>query len=324
LSHNFFAFLRGRKDAMPISSLLLAAGRGERLRPLTDRVAKPALPLLDLPLGAFGLAALLRDSPPVAVNVSHLPNTVARALEVVGGEGGFELLTEPQPLGSGGTVGDLRGRVDMRLVTYNADFLADLSVAALIEEHERAGAPATVAVGMVDAGADLELEDGRAASFIDRHEHPNRPGARFLGAAVMERDALELIPATRPVGLAEALLRPLAERGQLAVFVHDSYALDVGTPRAYLQASLDLVAGEGPRPPVPWPGEIVDVQGGRAYMGPGAKVDPESLGPGAVLLRGASTASGARVERTVVWPHERVPAGMHLLDTVFFTPEKGR
>jgi mannose-1-phosphate guanylyltransferase len=309
---------------MPISSLLLAAGRGTRLRPLTDRIAKPALPLLDLPLGAFGLAALLQDSPPVAVNVSHLPDTVARALRVVGGARGFELLTEPEPLGSGGTVGDLRERVDKRLVTYNADFLADLSVAAMIEAHERAGAPATAAVEPVAGGADLELEDGRAASFIDRHEHPDRAGARFLGAAVMERDALGMIPATRPVGLAEAILRPLAEHGELAVFVHDSYALDVGTPRAYLRASLDLVAGEGPRPPVSWPGEIVDVQGGSAYVGPGAKVSPESLGPGAVLLRGASTADGARVERTVVWPHERVPAGVHLIDTVFFTPEKGR
>jgi mannose-1-phosphate guanylyltransferase len=309
---------------MPISSLLLAAGRGTRLRPLTDRVAKPALPLLDIPLGAFGLAALLRDSPPVAVNVSHLPNTVARALRELLGEGGFELLIEPEALGSGGTVGDLGGRVDKRLVTYNSDLLADLSVAAMIDAHKGAGAPAVVAVELVEGGADLEVEGGRVASFIDRRDHPGRGGARFLGAAVIERAALDLIPDKRPVGLAEALLRPLAERGELAVFVHDSYALDVGTPRAYLRASLDLVAGEGPRPPVPWPGEIVEVQGGRAYVGPGAKAGAESLGPGAILLRGASTADGARVERTVVWPHERVPAGVHLLDTVFFTPQKGR
>jgi mannose-1-phosphate guanylyltransferase len=303
---------------MPISSLLLAAGRGERLRPLTDRTAKPALPLLDLPLGAFGLAALLRDSPPVAVNVSHLPDRVAKALDVVvGGERGFELLTEPQPLGSGGTVGDLRERVDKRLVTYNADFLADLSVAAMIEAHESAGAPATAAVGLVDGGADLELDDGRVASFIDRREHPDRAGARFLGAAVIERDALDLIPAKRPVGLAEGLLRPLAEHGELDVFVHDSYALDVGTPRAYLRASLDLLSGKGPEPPLPWPGEIVEVDGSRAYVGPGSNVAREALGPGAIVLRGASAAEGARLERAIVWPDERVPAGKQVLEAIW-------
>jgi mannose-1-phosphate guanylyltransferase len=300
---------------MPISSLLLAAGRGERLRPLTDRTAKPALPLLDLPLGAFGLAALLRDSPPVAVNVSHLPDSVAKALEVVAG--GFELLTEPQPLGSGGTVGDLRERVDQRLVTYNADFLADLSVAAMIEAHEGAGAPATAAVELVDGGADLELDDGRVASFINRREHPDRAGARFLGAAVIERDALNLIPERRPVGLAEGLLRPLAEHGELDVFVHDSYALDVGTPRAYLRASLDLLSGKGPEPPLPWPGEIVEVDGSHAYVGPGSNVPRETLGPGAIVLRGASAARGARLERAIVWPDERVPVGKQVLEAIW-------
>lgn len=302
---------------MPISSLLLAAGRGTRLRPLTDRIAKPALPLLDLPLGAFGLTALLRNCPPVAVNVSHLPNTVARALRELFGEGGFELLIEPEPLGSGGTVGDLRGRVDTRLVTYNADLLADLSVTALIEAHETAGAPVTAAVALVDGGADLELEGGRATSFVDRRKHPDRAGSRFLGAAVIERGALDLIPDKRPVDLAEGLLRPVAERGELAVFVHDTYALDVGTPRAYLRASIDLLSGETPRPPVPLPGEIVEVDGSRAYVGPGSSVPDDALGPEAIVLRGASVGEGARVERGLVWPHEQVPVGEHVVDAVW-------
>jgi mannose-1-phosphate guanylyltransferase len=315
---------------VPISSLLLAAGRGTRLRPLTDRIAKPALPLLDLPLGAFGLTALLRDCPPVAVNVSHLPNTVAKALREVVGTTGYELLIEPEPLGSGGTVADLRGRVDKRLVTYNADLLTDLSVAALIEAHESAGAPATAAVALVGGGADLELEGGRVTSLVDRRKHPDAAGARFLGAAVIERGALDLIPGKRPIDLAEGLLRPVVERGELAVFVHDSDALDVGTPRAYLQASIDLLSGEGPRPPVPLPGEIVEVDGGRAYVGPGASVPEEALGPEAIVLRGASVGDGARVERALVWPRERVPGGERVVDAIwalgtsFSTPESGR
>jgi mannose-1-phosphate guanylyltransferase len=302
---------------MPISSLLLAAGRGTRLRPLTDHIAKPALPLLDLPLGAFGLTALLQDCPPVAVNVSHLPNTVARALRELLGEGEFELLIEPEPLGSGGTVGDLRERVGSRLVTYNADLLADLSVAALIAAHERGGTPVTAAVARVDGGADLELEGARVSSFVDRRKHPDRAGARFLGAAVIERGALDLIPDKRPVDLAEGLLRPAATRGELAVFVHDSYARDVGTPRAYLQASIDLLSEEGPRPPVPLPGEIVEIDGGRAYVGPGSTVLEDALGSEAIVLRGASVGEGARVERGLVWPHEQVPVGERVVDAIW-------
>jgi NDP-sugar pyrophosphorylase family protein len=74
----------------------------------------------------------------------------------------------------------------------------------------------------------------------------------------------------------------------------------------------------------------VEVEGGRAYVGPGASVLPDALGPEAIVLSGASVAEGARVERALVWPRERVPGGERVVDAIwalgmsFSTLENGR
>lgn len=298
-----------------MDSVLLCAGRGTRLRPLTDVVPKPALPLGDVPLGAWALAGLLTTGLDVLVNVSHLGHLVAAALE---GFGPFEtLVEEPDAYGSGGTVAAVRERVGNRLITANADVLTDLEPRELIATHRSSGADATVAVIDVASGGDFELSAGRASAFIDRRDRPEAAGGRFMGTAVFERAALELLPDRRPLGLGEHLLRPLADSGRLATHVHSGYYLDVGTFGGYLEASVDVLAGRAPASPQPPPGDIVELDGGNAYLGTGAHAEVESLGPGAMVLAGAQVEPGARVERAIVWPREVVPSGTELSDCVW-------
>ena len=298
------------------SGLLLAAGRGTRLRPLTDEVAKPALPVLDVPLGAWGLAALASHAMPITVNVSHLPETVTDAL---GGRGArFDVLNEePDPLGTGGTLRALRERAGERLVVWNADAIADVDLDELLRSHAGNGQLATLAVKPVASRADFTLSEERIERLIDRR-HEDAPGARFIGVAVYERQALDLLDERVPLGATEGLLVPLLERGELAAFVHDGYARDVGTLDRYLRVSLDLLEGLAPAPPRDPPGELVRVAGGRAYVGPRCDVDATSLGPGAIVLAGASLRRAAGVTRSIVWPGERVPPGAELRDCVWF------
>ena len=287
---------------MEIGSVLFGAGRGKRLRPLTDRIPKPALPLLDVPLGAWGLAGLVRAAPPVVVNASHLAESLVEALEAVGLTGWRAVVEAPEAYGTAGTLAALRDQVSPRILTWNGDLLTDLDPADLMAAHEASGAIATLAVTTVSSGADLPLADGVVSGFVDRRKEPDAAGARFMGAAVFEEAALERLPTTRPAGLGETLLRDLAESGDLAVHVFSGYWTDVGTPEAYLAASLDLLYGRAPSAPVALPGDIVDVQGGRAYIGPRASVAPSSLGPGAIVLNGAQVATSTRIENAIVMP----------------------
>ena len=300
---------------MVLRSVLFAAGRGKRLRPLSDRVPKAALPLLDLPLGCFALASLRRSAPPVVINVSHRADAVRAALGPrLGGSGEF-LVEAPAPLGTAGTLARLRPRLAPTFVTCNADVVCDVDLAALRRAHEELGAAVTVAVARTGAGADFELEGSRVTALLDRRS-VSRPGELFTGIAVIERDAVGSGPYHVPAGLTEFLLRPLIARGDVVAFRHDGYFADVGTPERYLQVSLELLEGRGPAPPQTWPGEIVPAEGGRAYVGPGARVEG-SLGPGAIVLAAGAVEAGARVERAIVWPGETVARGTRVSGGVF-------
>lgn len=229
---------------MKVRSILLAAGRGVRLRPLTDSVAKPALVVGDRPLGAHALA-LLETFGPTLVNLSHLADQTRSALEPWASAGTEFVVESPEPLGTAGTVAAALDRLTDTFITLNADVLTDLRIEDLLETHELLGAPGTVAVVRAEQGADLEIERapgapdqsrGYVTRFVDRRAEPGAPGVRFIGAAVFERRAVaELLTLGMVAGLGEAILAPLVRRTRgrgLAYHLHEGRALDVGTPEA--------------------------------------------------------------------------------------------
>jgi mannose-1-phosphate guanylyltransferase len=272
------------------------------------------LPLLDIPLGAFG-SALLAPYGPRVVNTSHLSDAVGPALVPWGLQEREEFFEGPVPLGTAGTLRALADRLAETFVVLNADTLTDADPEGLIGSHRGGGAAATLAVAPVVEGADLEVSGTRVTSFIDRRER-STSGMAFLGLAVYDRSVVRLIPEGRS-GIAEVVLRPLIERGEVAAHVHAGYALDVGTPARYLRASLDLLAGIGPEPPGPFPGSIIEVDGGRAYLGPGARAAENTLGPGAIVLSGAEVEG--RIQDSIVWPGDVVEAGETLNRSIRFS-----
>jgi NDP-sugar pyrophosphorylase family protein len=293
-------------------------------------VPKVALPLLDIPLGAFGIA-LLAPYGPLVVNTSYLSDAVAPAL-VPWGLREREIFFEGSvPLGTAGTLRALSERLAGTFLALNADELLDADPEALLETHRRSGATATLALAPVAAGADTLTQGERVTAFIDRRTR-SMPGMAFLGLAAYSRSVVSLIPQGRS-GIAEVVLRPLIERGEVAAHVHDGYALDVGTPFRYLQASLDLLEGRGPEPPRRpgvhfagdrfagdrFPGRIIEVDGGRAYLGPGAAATKGSLGPGAIVLAGARVEG--RLQDSIVWPEATVGAGETLTRSIRFSTQ---
>ncbi len=299
-------------DLPLFASFLLAAGSGSRLRPLTEAIPKPGLPLLDIPLAAWGLADLSGMGGPVVMNLSAGHEIVTAALGSL--LDGVEVVVEtPEPFGSAGTVSALRERFAGPIVTRNADLLSSLSSADVVRAHVSSGALATIAVQPVTHGADIVDDDG--LRLVDRRS-VDVPGFRFLGVSVFEPAALARMDSRGPRDLASGLIARLIEAGEIATYRYDGYALDVGTPRRYLEASLDLLYDRAPRPPVPFPGDIVEVDGGRAYLGTGSHAAPDTLGPGAIVLAGGRVEPGARIRDAIVWPNEKVPGGLEVTEGI--------
>ena len=300
---------------------MLAAGSGTRLLPLTEKIPKPALPLLGVPMGAWALADLDGLGGRVFVNAARNHRILRGALSPFSQRAVF-VIEEPEPFGSAGTLAALKERVPGPVVTRNADMLSDISARDLVRTHLEGGALATLGVMPVASGADLVVEGrvvegGRALRLVDRRREPGTAGHLWLGIAVFERAALDLIGPERPLDLARGLLAELVQRGEVAVHEHHGYALDVGTFDRYLRANLDLLDEVAPAPPSALPGSVIEVKGGRAYVGSGAEVDTTSLGPGACVMSGATVAPTAHIERGLVLPGETVPDGITVTDGIW-------
>jgi NDP-sugar pyrophosphorylase family protein len=280
--------------------------------------------MLDIPLASFGLSKLLVKCSEVIVNVdARVRAEMSLGLSRIVNEGSLNdnpvvvFEESPEPFGAAGTLGAIRDRIGKRTLTWNADTIADIDLSDLLAHHLASGASGTIVVKPVARNADVTIEQGRATRFVNRHLQPEEGGGQFIGVAVFEQPVIEKLSAQRPLGLAEALIEPLAQGGDLAVFVHTGYSIDVGTFPRYLQASKDLLEGRGPQPPMPWPGEVIAVAGGNAYVGPGVRVAVGTLRPGAVLLSGCEVRSDASVERAIVWRGVTVPAGEFVMDEVW-------
>ena len=248
------------------------------------------------------------------VNLSPAHELVRDALSPFAPAAEF-LFESPLPYGSAGTLRCFKERFSGPVVTRNADSLTDASVLDAIAAHVSGGALATIVTRKVSEGADLISQDGRAVRFVDRRAG-SIAGEMWLGLSVFERDTLELIGPELPSDLASGLLAQLIERGEVAVCRHDGYFMDVGTLERYLAATEDVLYGRVPVK-ITEPGDVVEVDGGLAYVGPGASVPLHCLRAGGVVLAGAEVADDAIVERAIVWPNERVPPGTYVTEGVW-------
>jgi mannose-1-phosphate guanylyltransferase len=290
-----------------LQALVLAGGEGTRLRPLTLSVPKPVMPLAGRPFLTFMLDWLGRHGVDEAIlSCGFLSDAVERVLGHSHDGIALRYVVEDEPLGTAGPVrlAADRGLAADRLLVLNGDALTDLDLTAEIERHEATGAAATLALVAVEDTASYgsvpTAPDGQVEAFLEKTELPptNRINA---GAYVLEREAIDRIPAGRPVSFEREIFPGMVGQG-LYGFMADGYWIDIGTPERYLEATYDLLAGrvESSLPPRDETGSLV----GEGCITSGARIGPMS-----VLGRRCSVASGSVVERSVLHDLVRVGPG---------------
>jgi mannose-1-phosphate guanylyltransferase len=291
--------------------MIVAAGLGTRLRPLTNLRAKPALPVRGLPLIGYTLALLhhhgVRE---VVINTHHLPETLEAAARAECPDGlALAFSREQTLLDTGGgirRVADFLRGSDPCLVV-GGDMLIDVDLGALLRLHRERG----------DAVTMLLREDPRSASFgsvgVDAGGSVRRIGSRFdLGGGerragvytwvnVVSRRLLATLPQREIFSHFEGWWWPLLQAGARDVrgcFEPCTWE-PVGTPEEYLAVN---------RAPLRFPWLDADARA-RAR---GVRFDSDC-----VIGAGASLGAGARLREVVVWEAERVPAGLHAERGVF-------
>src|SRR3954470_75653 len=223
-----------------MQALILAGGEGTRLRPLTSTVPKPVVPLVDRPFIAFMIDWLRSHGvDDVVMSCGHLASGVRNVL----GDGSalgvrLRYVEEPRPLGTGGALKYAEPLLEDRFLMLNGDVLTDLDLTAQIQQHERTGARATLALTPVEDPSAYGLvrtgEDGAVTEFVEKPA-PDQIDTNHIsaGAYVLERSVLELLEPGQPASIEREVFPQLVGAG-LYGHVSSGYWMDIGTPERYL------------------------------------------------------------------------------------------
>ncbi|MEM1413772.1 MAG: NDP-sugar synthase [Myxococcota bacterium] len=287
-----------------MDALVLAAGEGRRLRPLTLTQPKPALPFLHAPMIRFALRAVVAaGATRVFVNAFHRAKGLASLLPPLEAALGvpLELVREPVLRGTGGALGALAGRVkgDLLLVV-NGDVLVADALGPLVAAH-RAGAHVATMLVTRAARPELPRSVGVAGGRV-RVLRQGAPGSHaprvFTGAHAISREGLASLPALGDV-VDEGYLPWLRAGASVGAVEAQEAWEDLGTLARFAEAQLAPAPAFADAPGV-HPGARV-VEGarlGRVVLGPGAIVAGDADLDEVVVLPGARV--GGRWRRVVV------------------------
>ena len=298
-------------------AILLVGGFGTRLMPLTKNTPKPMLTVAGVPVTEHQIAMAK------AAGITEIVLATSYLSEVFipyfgdGSKWGIKIkyAVEKEPLGTGGAIRNAAQLLDTNesVVILNGDVLSSHNLTEQIRQHEAHGADVTLHLTEVEDarafGCVPTDSDGRVTAFLEKMENPvtNQINA---GCYVFYPRIISTIPLDTVVSVERETFPQLVESGaKVFGFVENAYWLDIGTPRALLKASLDIVKRSGEF--LAMPGSSIDptavITGGSCIgpdstIGAGAQIDASIIEAGSVIGQDAKisnsfVASGAEVEK---------------------------
>lgn len=303
-----------RHSSLVNQAFILGAGLGTRLRPLTDRLPKPLVPLCHRPLAWWAMDACSRVGiRRFAINTHHLPEAwnglgmheIHGLPLAIGGNGlpsssrawgdhEITLFHEPVLLETGGGLKNIASWVgDDPLLVHNGDIFSNLPLEKLIAAHEASDLPVTLALRSEGDARHIALDPTMTRVIDIRSRLGVADGTHvFSGIYCVSPEFLGLLPECEKVSIIPAFLE-LAKHGKLGTIVLDEGVwLDLGNRQSYLEAHQTLDLGPQIHP--------------LAVVKPGAVIEKSFIGPGAVIE------SGAVISNSVVWPQARVAGDARL------------
>src|SRR5438093_1069952 len=310
-----------------MKAILLAGGKGTRLRPLTIHTPKPIVPIFNRPFLHYQLD-LLKQVPEIDEVVLSLNYQPRRIEEVFrdGGESGLGIryVVEPAPLGTAGAVRYAGESLHESVVVFNGDVLTQVDLGAVIALHRSRRAKATIVLTPVENPSAYGLVETDAAGNIQRFlEKPRADQITCdtinAGIYVLEPDTFDRIPKDTPWSIERSFFPSLVERSETFVaYVYRGYWIDIGTPEKYMQVHRDIMDGRYRAAPFAGSGAAV-------WISPEARVDDDAtlegpcfidsgtvvksgarIGPYAVIGRQCHIEERAVLDRAIVWANSRI------------------
>jgi len=293
--------------------IVLAGGFGTRLRPWTEGMPKPLLPILDKSM--------------IEHVVDVLPESLVDRVLIAAGFGiekmeshfaGIDLpyeviiVEEKEPLGTGGAIANCRESLSGgTFCVINGDLITSLKVEEMLDFHRSNGGIATISLWEVDdpsrfGVADFRAETGKIMRFQEKP--PIEEAFSNLinaGTYILEPEIFKLMP-EGPHSIERDVYEPLAETGGLNGFPFEGWFVDAGTPKSFIEATQQCISGgrfvSGSIEGGSWFGEKAENHGQvfSSSIGAGTEIGKGSLIRDSVILRGSKIGLNCVIEDCLI------------------------
>jgi mannose-1-phosphate guanylyltransferase len=296
-----------------MEALILSAGEGTRLRPLTRLRPKPLFPILNQPLLQITLNYLKRFSlDRVILNTHHLADQIEEFVQAQKKRLPLEIETrfEPILLNTGGGIGNTRDfwRSDPFLV-INGDILTDIDLHKAIEFHQTHNGPVTLVLHDYPEFNQIKVDkQGRIKAF----RNTEGQGLAFTGIHLLSREIFQHLPSSGAYDIIPIYQRMIKQGLPIWGYIsQDHYWRDIGTPQSYLKVHEELLSRNPPSLPLKKGGT------GRILIHPETVIEKGVDFSGWVCIgKGCQLKTGSRIRNSVLWENVVMESGSSVADSI--------
>jgi NDP-sugar pyrophosphorylase family protein len=315
-----------------MQALILAGGKGTRLRPLTVYTPKPIVPLVNKPFLLYQIEILKRAGiTDITLSLSYQPDKIEYLLGD-GSDYGVNLnfITEPSPMGTGGAYKFASSSINTTTVVLNGDILTDVDIAEIIAFHRKKKAEATIVLTPVENPSAYGLvqtdNNGKVLRFLEKPKPEQLAELNVntinAGVYVLEPTILDRIPKDENRSFEYHIFPDLLanEKPFFAFTIKDNYWRDIGTPASYLSAHFDFLDKK-------LSGFDIEAAAGsdiataavidrRSVIGEGCTIKPNARITNSVIGPGVHVEEKAVIENSVIWSHTRISSSAEVRDSI--------
>lgn len=306
-----------------MKAMIMAAGVGSRLMPMTNNIPKPMIPMANRPLMENTIDLLQNHGFKEIIANLHYHGDIINHYFAGGQAWGLSMHYSPETelMGTAGGVKKCQYFLDETFVVISGDALTDINLSYLITEHRRLGALATIALKPVDEVEQFGVVVTDQGGKITRFQEKPRPQEALsktanTGIYVFEPEIFALIPAGQFYDFGKELFPRLVQnKAPFYGVAIDDYWCDVGNINTYRQANADILNG---KVKVKYAGELKQfadqaslLLGDGAFLGPDVKISGQ-----VVIGPGCQVADGVHLENSVIWNDTIIEEGAVIKDSV--------
>jgi len=320
-----------------MKALFLAGGMGTRLKPLTDSIPKPMIPIMTKPILEQNILKLKTCGVDEIILSTCYKSENIEEYFGDGNKWGVKItyVIEETPLGTGGAIKNTEQYFNETFLVFNADIFCDIDINEMINFHKEKKAMVTIAVtevGNPTAFGVIEYNENLYATSFTEKPELSKIKSNYINAGIylFEPEALQLIPAANVVSVERETFPLILEKGhQIGVFKSDAYWMDVGTIKKYIQVQQDILKGICPLPEYlnstqhvyvgKNPGIHPTVQIiSPVYIGEDVTIGENSIiGPNTIIGNGCQVSAGQTISDTIIWDNINIQEDSIFLNIIY-------